>query len=311
MDAGSPKLEDQQLRPHWRSLRRLILGMSILYGLFCLVGSELLLTPPPRVPTVGGSGDRRSPDRVGSAEFHVDEVHLPEGLRLPLWWASPSAEPAGCVMLFHGRGGVYAEDRMRFVLASGRAVVALDFRAHGQAPGDSSGFGYTEQEEVRATLAWTRQRWPRTRIVAWGRSMGAAAILFAADRTRELAGVILESPYSSLERALRNRFEMHFPSWLYPLCQGPVLLGEIRSGLWLDRIQPVRQISRFRADRVLLVQGALDQRVQQDEYEGFLAALPGLPGVVLKGLGHADFFRSGGDSYRARILGRLSEWLTP
>jgi len=297
------------VRSRWRRLTRWLLVALLVYGLGSFVGSSLLLAPPPRAAAMTDSGTSIPGDRRAAARLQQEWLQLDGDLRVPLWWGAPATEPGGCVLLFHGHGGVHPVDRMRFVLACGHAVVAPDFRAHGQAAGGSCGFGFLEQEEVRATLSWASRRWPGARVVAWGSSMGAAAILFAADRTSDLAGVILESTYSSLERAFRNRFEMHFPSFLFPLCEGPLLLAQLRSGLWLDEIQPIREIAKFRPERVLLVQGTEDERVQQDECSAFAAALPGLQVVRLEGLGHVDFLRSAERAYRSTIRDRLSQWL--
>jgi uncharacterized protein len=294
-------------------LWRVVILSLFSYGLASFLLSFLLLAPPSRAIAIPlssletGLGVRL--DSGVQARIERVDLDLSEGIRIPVWLGEPAPDPVGCVLLFHGRGGCHSLDRMRFVLTCGYAVLAPDFRAHGEAQGELSGFGYLEQAEVRATLALARQRWPKARVVTWGRSMGAVAILFAAEETATLAGHILESPYSTLERAFENRFEQKLPRWLVPLTYGPVLVAQFRSGLWIDEIQPIREIVRFPKDRVLLVQGREDTRVQMDEYEAFIAALPGVKGLVLEGIGHAEFFRSGGVMYRTTVRKQLATWL--
>ncbi len=300
---GDHTASQPSARSRWRRLRRALLLVAFTYALLSVLMSSQLLAPPPRPPGVRDG----SPPPV--SRFERVDVELKEGLRIPVWLSAPREQPQGCVLLFHSRGGSHPEGRMQFVVDCGYAVLAPDFRAHGEAPGELSGFGYLEQAEVRATLELAKKRWPGLRIAAWGWSMGAAAILFAAEETAELEGVILESTYSSLDRAFRNRFQHRFPAWLYPLTYGPVLVAEMRSGLWLDEIQPILELPRFQAGRVLLVQGAADWRVAMSEHKAMLAALPGAKGLILDGLGHEDFFWSGGEIYRKKIRDQLARWL--
>lgn len=303
MEKGDQAEVKRGRRSRGSRLGRAAILLLLTYLLLSVLLSSMLLAPPPRLP---GSGAAQGHE---PSLFPKTWLDLAGGLRIPVWVAEPDVEPKGCVLLFHGIGGRHPEGRMKFVQSLGYVALAPDFRAHGEASGDRSGFGYREQAEVRATLALARRRWPDLPMAAWGFSLGAVAILFAADETAGLDGVILEAPYSSLERAFRNRFEHHLPGWLYPLTYGPVLAAEIRSGLWLDQIQPLRELPRFRADRVLLVQGERDWRVQKDEFEAFRKALPGVSALTLPGVGHQDWFWSAGEPYRQEIRRRLTGWL--
>jgi uncharacterized protein len=292
-----------------RWLWRLILLPLLIYGFGSILLSFSLLASPSRRKAVPEGDPGRYRGSEGQPSIEQVLVKFSLGHRLPVWVAEPKSEPQGCVLLFHGRGGAHSVARMQFVQSRGYAVLAPDFRAHGQAPDALSGFGYLEQEEVRVTLALARRLWPQTKIVAWGHSMGAAAIVFAAEDTASLAGVILESTYSTLTRAFQNRFEHHLPDWMFPLAYGPMFMAQIRSGLWLEDIQPIQEIKQFEPARVLFVHGEMDWRVQRSEHEAFLAALPGAEGLVLPGIGHTDFFSAGGESYRKRIESQFEKWM--
>ncbi|MFT5057637.1 MAG: pimeloyl-ACP methyl ester carboxylesterase [Planctomycetota bacterium] len=232
-----------------------------------------------------------------------------DGTAISIWSGEPAGKSKGCVLLFHSRGSAHSVERMLWLRKQGFSVFAPDFRAHGESTGEISTFGWKEQEEVRLTLALARSMHPDLPVAAWGRSLGSAAILFATPETSELDGVILESTYSTLERAFANRFKRYFPNWLFPLTIGPIYVAEWRAGFDVDQIQPIQQLQHFRPERVLLVRGELDWRIHADEHVNMLAALPGATGLVLHGAGHDELFESGGEDYRDHLLSHLNRWL--
>ena len=285
-----------------RGLRPILFRLAILGVMGYAVGSYLLssvlLEISERVVSQAGvPGLERS--------AHVTS----DGTAISIWSGEPDGVSKGCVLLFHSRGASHSVERMLWLREQGFSVFAPDFRAQGESEGKFSTFGWREQEEVRLTLALARSIHPDLPVAAWGRSLGSAAILFAAPETSKMGGIILESTYSSLERAFTNRFKRYFPNWLFPLTIGPIQVAEWRADFEVDQVQPIRQLRHFDPERVLLVRGELDWRVQADEHADMLAALPGASGLILQGAGHDGLFEAGGDAYRATILSHLGRCL--
>ena len=91
--------------------------------------------------------------------------------------------------------------------------VAFDHRAHGESTGRHTTFGFREACDVAAVLDLVARRWPDRPRAALGLSMGAAALCFAADHSRALDAVILESLYHDLASTFQTRIGTKFPAW--------------------------------------------------------------------------------------------------
>lgn len=140
-----------------------------------------------------------------------------DGVALAAHYYAPAAESAPGVLLLHQRGG-RKENWASFaqlLQKSGYAVLAVDFRGHGQSKGVVNWFG--ADQDVLAAFNYLKERpeVDRQRLVIIGASIGTQeAITFAAAHPDEVRGVAMLSTFVSgeIERAIQS----------YP---GPVLLA--------------------------------------------------------------------------------------
>lgn len=89
------------------------------------------------------------------------------------------------------------------VLATGASLFALDFAACGHSDGEYISLGWYERDDVQAVIDYLRRDinpHPTSTIALWGRSMGAVSAVFQAARDPGIAGVVLDSPFASLEQ---------------------------------------------------------------------------------------------------------------
>lgn len=108
-------------------------------------------------------------------------------------------------------------------------IMLFDFRAHGQSDGSVSSIGHHEQEEVEIVFNFLREHHPDLPIYGIGISMGASALLAAANKVA-FAGLVLESAFRRLDQAIEERFTyytglptfpfMHICKFLYYCCHG-------------------------------------------------------------------------------------------
>lgn len=75
----------------------------------------------------------------------------------------------------------------------------LEVRAHGNSSGQQIGLGYTETEDVQATVDYIRSRpeYEAVPLLIWGVSMGGAIALNAFGQIEGIDGCIAMSPYAS------------------------------------------------------------------------------------------------------------------
>ena len=145
----------------------------------------------------------------------VQEVELKtaDGLRVYAWYApAPAGRPT--VAIFHGNGGSLRSQRYRlaYFKDANMGVFLLAYRGYSGSDGSPSEQGlYTD---ARAALDWLNANGVVDKdIVLYGESLGTGlATKMAAER--EVALVVLESPYTSTVDVAAERFSFVPVSWL-------------------------------------------------------------------------------------------------
>jgi alpha-beta hydrolase superfamily lysophospholipase len=198
----------------------------------------------------------------------------PDGTRLSGWWFAEGERPA--VVLCHGafenRLGVI--DCVPRLLAAGANVLSFDFRGRGRSGGGRSTLGKLEAEDVRAAVAWARAQ-PETAgrpVGVMGFSMGGAAVILAAAADGDIAAVLADSPYASLDRGI----DRHLRTFLGPLA-GTVGWPTRRLGEWMlgfdpRTLRPVDVVARLAPRPLLLIHGLGDFMTPPEDSQALAAA---------------------------------------
>jgi pimeloyl-ACP methyl ester carboxylesterase len=129
-------------------------------------------------------------------------------------WLVRGGRRKGAVLLLHGVGGSRGEmlPVMQWLVERGYSVLAISFRGHGDSIGNIVDFGWSARHDVVAAIGFLRQECPGQPVYIVGRSMGAAAAIFAAKELQgDVAGYFLEQPYKDLESAVWCRLHKHVP----------------------------------------------------------------------------------------------------
>lgn len=217
----------------------------------------------------------------------LEDVWFPaaDGARLFGWYVESSA--ANPVLLWcHGNGGniIHRLDNLRHLHQLGLSVFLFDYRGYGKShsllPSESGLY----QDALGAYDYVTRKRMVRPdRLVLFGRSLGAAV---AADLAAQKpgAGLILESPFPSIEAVVRLHYGGYPLHWL--------LGAEYRL---IDRL-PHLSLPK------LILHGDRDHIIpMQLGREVFNAAKPPKDWYVIQGADHNDTYLVGGSSYFRRL----------
>jgi fermentation-respiration switch protein FrsA (DUF1100 family) len=145
---------------------------------------------------------------------------------------------------------------------------------------------------VIAAVAFLEERARGVPILVSGRSLGAAAALFAAPELgSRVAGYVLEAPYRDLETATRHRLDVRLPRLLSEVAylglrtSAPVLLrpsvGDVRP---IDRIASIPA-----AVRLAFLTGSADELAPASEVREMLARRPSNASLVeLPGGNHLE-----------------------
>jgi pimeloyl-ACP methyl ester carboxylesterase len=291
---------------NWR--RRIVttsLGLAVFGAIGLAAGSwwaaDYLTSPDHRAPGARPEGSGLVCEDV--------TLRTADGLDLAAWVVLPKEGARGTVLVFHGIQGRRRADRLEFLVRSGFRGIAVDLRAHGESDGTRVSFGWNERHDVEATVAYARERWPGEPLAAWGESLGAAAIVYAAQSTAELDAVVLESLYDDIGSAYANRIRLHLPRMLWPFAWAPRLMLEWRFDLDGDLLRPVDYVPRFDPWRLLLARGAEDRRVGLEEFESLCAAAPGAESIVLPHCTHHNLMGCAGSAYGEPLVAFLESRL--
>jgi fermentation-respiration switch protein FrsA (DUF1100 family) len=128
--------------------------------------------------------------QVSEVSFQSDDRE-----KLLAWYVAPRAGKP-IVLYFQGNadGLNLRADRFNWLTADGTGLLALCYRGFGGSSGTPTEDGLIR--DARAAYDFAAARYPATRIVLFGESLGTGvAVALAAER--KIAGLILDAPYSS------------------------------------------------------------------------------------------------------------------
>jgi pimeloyl-ACP methyl ester carboxylesterase len=234
--------------------------------------------------------------RISDLGIEGEEVYLDsDGVRIHGFYL-PSTRPrenARAILFLHGNAG-NASHRLpnaAELARLGTDVLLIDYRGYGMSDGTPSESG--AYADARAGLSHlTEERGiPEQRIVLFGRSLGAGVAVDLA-RDRELAGVILESVFTSVADVVRGIMGAPMAYLVRGRFDSANKIGQIRAPLLF-----------FHGDRDEIIDYALGRHLFE------LAPEP-KQFETITGAGHNDTVEVGGRPYFARI-GRFLDEVAP
>jgi poly(3-hydroxybutyrate) depolymerase len=143
---------------------------------------------------------RHAPSLAAQNVAGLREVatQTPDGLRLRHWYLPPAEPGTPVLVMFHGNAGHIGDrvPKLDEIIDAGFGVLLAGYRGYSGNPGKPTEDDLTA--DAHLLLDWlAEQGVPAERTVIYGESLGTGvAVKMAA--MRETAGVILESPYTSI-----------------------------------------------------------------------------------------------------------------
>lgn len=224
--------------------------------------------------------------------FEASRLRTRDGEELGLWFAPAprEARDAPTLLLLHGNGASRASCLEQAALGAreGCALALLALRAHGESSGARNDFGWSARADVVAAVDWLERRRPGAPVVVWGRSLGAAAALFAAPELgSRVAGYVLECPYPDLATAALRRFELHLPAPLARCARAWLWTGARLALPALAGPSPCEAARELPDVPVLVLAGSADRRAPPEDARRVAQAAGARARlVVIEGGGH-------------------------
>ena len=111
-----------------------------------------------------------------------------------------------CVIYLHGNSSSRCEAlaEIKYLLPLNITVFAFDFSGCGQSQGEYISLGWYERDDVETVVEYLRKTNKVSTIGLWGRSMGAVTAIMYGDRDPSIAGMVLDSAFSSLKELIEE-----------------------------------------------------------------------------------------------------------
>lgn len=255
----------------------------VLWGL-----QERITFPAPRAPL---------PDPVQTLGYGERiELQMHDGTRLVGWYLPPEdagrrrrtsgdlRRPAASLLWFYGNGETIGAiwPIIRDFRPPHAALLVLDYPGYGASGGRSTEAGMYEAADLAYNAMISRPDVDRHRVYVYGRSLGSAAATHTAA-THEVAGLILESPFTSARGMAAQHYRI-FPRFLVRL--------------QLDNVGTIRRIHC----PTLIFHGTADLLVPIRMGRDVAAAAGGpVEFVMIEGAGHNDTYDMGGRAYKEKL----------
>jgi fermentation-respiration switch protein FrsA (DUF1100 family) len=235
-------------------------------------------------------------------EFQDIELITEDNIRLSAWYTPP--QNGAVILVAHGYGDKRAEDFYALFASHGYGVVAWDFRAHGKSEGDFSSLGYYEVLDAKAALDFALAQPGVEHIGAWGGSMGAVTMIRATAQYPEIEALVADSPFTTLEEEM----ELIVP---YTLMRSLMKFFVKReTGLTLDQVRPIDDISRISPRPVFIIQGLGDRNVPPDSAQRLYDAAKDPRMIWLEeDVPHLNMYAYYREKYTKRVVGFFDEFL--
>lgn len=125
-------------------------------------------------------------------------------------WSSTTAQPNNAAILYlHGNSSSRKEVLYSGVLETaaslGYSLIAFDFSGSGLSDGEYVSLGYFEKDDIEDIVQFVVQEGLATKLVLWGRSMGAAsALMYTSKESSMVSALVLDSPFASLTEVAQD-----------------------------------------------------------------------------------------------------------
>ena len=256
--------------PRRRAFRR-IFGVFVSAALILYLAPLAWLVVEQRHLVFPLSTKRVSPADAGLEWAQETTVKTSDGEKLVGWFVPPEKGKPFLIYL-HGNAETLANraDRLRRLTMDGAGLLAIEWRGYGGSTGAPSEEGLKRDALAAYDYAIAAGADPKD-IVPVGESLGTGPAIWLAGR-REVGGLVLDSPYSSIVEIGAARY------WMYPV--RAVMRDPFDAIDWIGKVHVPIFAAAGDADRVIPFRFARELMDAARQPKTFVV-VPGAGHVVL------------------------------
>jgi fermentation-respiration switch protein FrsA (DUF1100 family) len=174
------------------------------------------------------------PHDHGLPRMESIRIAVDDSVEILAWWHAPAGDTQPVLVYFHGNAGHIGERdyKIREMVEIGYGVLLATYRYNAGAGGKGS-----EQAllaDARRAIEFVKSHGiAENRIVLYGESLGSGvAVAMAAEH--DVAGLILETPYSSIVEVAHSRYWFALAKWLiHDRYDSLARIGKVRAPILL------------------------------------------------------------------------------
>lgn len=139
-------------------------------------------------------------------------IKTSDGIKINAWLVKAGNAPT--IIFAHGNAGTMSERvmKVKFFHDLGLNVLIFDYRGYGKSQGHPTEEGVYQDAQAVYDYLQTRTDIDRSRIIAYGASLGGVVAIDLASK-RKLAGLVVESSITSAHDMARRLYPS-LPSWM-------------------------------------------------------------------------------------------------
>lgn len=250
---------------------------------------------------------------MGFDNHHYVEIESRDGIELDLLHVpvdGPGDASRGTVLLVHGLGDQKESylDHAAQLRKLSYETVLLDLRGHGKSGGRKTTMGYREGEDIRAAARWILERGSPRPLIGWGISLGGTSVLLAAAaHDPAFDGLIVESPFGSLDETAAHHAWLLYRIPRFPVVPVVLALFGLRTGVSAAKVDAYGAAAALGDIPALFVAGGADPRMPPEHVQRLVDAKPGENEfLIVPGADHGHVYGTDSSTYM-REVARLLE----
>lgn len=189
-------------------------------------------------------------------------------------WFVPNAKNDKSVIIGHGLG----VNKSNFIeLVSlwhqlGYNALIFDFRGHGDSQGHTLSLGFNEKNDIIAALDYlcTRKDIDCNKIIGYGVSFGAAALIQAAAQDKRIKILVVDSSFAEIDTMANKILDrlLVVPFFVRkPIIEMGLAMASLDLGFNIQRSSPLKSISRLKNQPILIIHAKKDNLIPCTESE--------------------------------------------